>query len=307
MQVRRSSLVLLAVGVALQLAGLGLDVQRHLDPDHGHEKLFDWRNVPHNLLLTGLLLVFVGAVSIVIQKRRLVGAGLAALVGALAVGTGATALVDEPGAPAASPSALDHHAAPGAAAPGAAAPAGPSAAEKHDHGEDVSGSDPLAPNVRAAQAAQLVEGRGVAVRYATVADAEAAGYRKITLYYPKLGAHYIKLGLIDSAFDVAAPEMLLYDGTDPASKIVGLSYYVRSTDAPEGFAGSHDHWHRHLGLCIDPRQVLVVGGSDTTDEECRRLGGQKFPGTDGWMVHAWVVPGWESARGVFSSENPALH
>lgn len=297
MQVRRSSLVLLAVGVALQLAGLGLDVQRHLDPDHGHEKLFDWRNVPHNLLLTGLLLVFVGAVSIVIQKRRLLGAGLAALVGALAVGTGATALVDEPAAPAASPAASsDHHAAP------ASLPT-----EKHDHGETLSGSDPLAPDVRAAQAAQLVEGRAIAARYATVADAEAAGYRKITLYYPKLGAKYIKLGLIDSAFDVAAPEMLLYDGTDPASKIVGLSYYVRSTDAPEGFAGSHDHWHRHLGLCIDPRQVLVVGGSNTTDEECRRLGGQKFPGTDGWMVHAWVVPGWESARGVFSSENPALH
>jgi hypothetical protein len=26
----------------------------------------------------------------------------------------------------------------------------------------------------------------------------------------------------------------------------------------------------------------------------------------GWMVHAWVVPGWESPRGVFSHENPDL-
>jgi len=26
----------------------------------------------------------------------------------------------------------------------------------------------------------------------------------------------------------------------------------------------------------------------------------------GWMVHAWVVPGWESPDGVFSHENPNL-
>jgi hypothetical protein len=23
-----------------------------------------------------------------------------------------------------------------------------------------------------------------------------------------------------------------------------------------------------------------------------------------WMVHAWVVPGWESPQGVFSHDNP---
>ena len=26
----------------------------------------------------------------------------------------------------------------------------------------------------------------------------------------------------------------------------------------------------------------------------------------GWMVHAWVVPGWDSPAGVFSHENPDL-
>ena len=26
----------------------------------------------------------------------------------------------------------------------------------------------------------------------------------------------------------------------------------------------------------------------------------------GWMVHAWVVPGWESPNGVSSHENPEL-
>src|SRR2546421_211955 len=31
-----------------------------------------------------------------------------------------------------------------------------------------------------------------------------------------------------------------------------------------------------------------------------------FMPVTGWMVHAWVVPGWESPRGVFSHENPDL-
>lgn len=26
-----------------------------------------------------------------------------------------------------------------------------------------------------------------------------------------------------------------------------------------------------------------------------------------WMVHGWVVPGWESPLGVFSHSNPNLH
>jgi hypothetical protein len=36
------------------------------------------------------------------------------------------------------------------------------------------------------------------------------------------------------------------------------------------------------------------------------MGGQKTDGKDAWMVHAWVVPGWESAWGLFSGEHPEL-
>ena len=100
--------------------------------------------------------------------------------------------------------------------------------------------------------------------------------------------------------------MLLYDGTSPTSRMVGLSYYVVDDAEPEGFAGPNDHWHRHIGLCVDPNQTLVVGDEQTTTAECTALGGIKTDGSDGWMVHAWVVPGWDSPQGVFSAENQLL-
>jgi hypothetical protein len=59
-------------------------------------------------------------------------------------------------------------------------------------------------------------------------------------------------------------------------------------------------------LCIDAASSVVVGDERTTDEECARLGGRKMDGSTGWMVHAWVVPGWDSPAGVFSAENQQL-
>jgi hypothetical protein len=39
-----------------------------------------------------------------------------------------------------------------------------------------------------------------------------------------------------------------------------------------------------------------------TLEQCNAQHGT-FMRQTAWMVHAWVVPGWESPRGVFSHEN----
>jgi hypothetical protein len=36
------------------------------------------------------------------------------------------------------------------------------------------------------------------------------------------------------------------------------------------------------------------------------MGGVKADGSDFWMVHAWVVPGWDSPQGVFSAEHQGL-
>jgi hypothetical protein len=149
--------------------------------------------------------------------------------------------------------------------------------------------------------------RETAESYPTVADATAAGWVRVTGYVPGIAAHYMNFGLVDGTFDITQPEMILYDGTDPGSRVVGLSYYIRldgSAQPTQGFTGDNDHYHRHLGLCVGPGGV--IGDSTTTDEECAARGGVKAEGTDGWMSHAWVVPGCESPWGVFSAVNPLL-
>jgi hypothetical protein len=154
---------------------------------------------------------------------------------------------------------------------------------------------------------QMEQARSVADLYPNVAAAEAAGYHKSTPYVPCIGAHYTNFGLV-GAFDPAKPSELLFDGTNPDSKIVGLSYLVYNAGgAPEGFAGKNDHFHQHNangGLCL--KGGLVVGGEEITPEECVQRGGQKRELTDIWMEHAWIVPGFECSWGVFAGECPEL-
>jgi hypothetical protein len=156
-------------------------------------------------------------------------------------------------------------------------------------------------------AEELESARGVAERYPTAADATEAGWIRVTPYLPGIAAHYMNFSLVDGTFEIDKPEMLLYDGTAPESRIVGLSYYIQlpgSVQPTQGFTGDNDHYHRHIGLCVGAGGV--IGDSTTTDEECAARGGVKAAGTAGWMSHAWVVPGCESPWGVFSAVNPVL-
>ena len=75
--------------------------------------------------------------------------------------------------------------------------------------------------------------------------------------------------------------------------------------APEGFAGPNDHWHRHSGVCMKGAEVISPVDSSVTEDQCKAAGGFYMAITT-WMVHAWVVPGWDSPAGVFSHENPNL-
>jgi hypothetical protein len=154
---------------------------------------------------------------------------------------------------------------------------------------------------------ELEQARAVIERYPTVADGEAAGYKRIAPYVPGIASHYINVGYLRDGFNIEQPEMLLYDGTDPTSHIVGLSYYIfQETDEEptEGFTGDNDHYHRHFGLCL--REGQVIGGNNTSPEECAARGGGTLDGSGGWMSHVWLVPGCESDWGVFSGANPAL-
>jgi hypothetical protein len=165
----------------------------------------------------------------------------------------------------------------------------------------------LTPAERVTLEAQMRAARTVIDQFPTVAAAEAAGYHKSTPYVPCIGAHYTNVGKV-AVFDPAAPSELLYDGTNPDSKIVGLSYLVfHAGGPPDGFAGANDHWHQHNangGLCM--KGGVVVGGEDVTEADCTARGGRKQLLRDIWMAHAWVVPGFECSWGVFSGECPEL-
>jgi hypothetical protein len=189
-----------------------------------------------------------------------------------------------------------------AVSPGSQPQVEPSAG--HPHGQAVP-DQPMDRATRDQLAGQLVAARQVAMTYPTVADAVKAGYTMVTPYLPLIGAHYVNWGLMDFNFDIPHPEMLLYDGTSPTSHIVGLSYYQFSNAGePAGFAGPNDHWHQHIGLCL--RNGVVIAGENSTAAQCAALGGEKADASNGYMVHAWVVPGWDSPEGVFSPENPDL-
>lgn len=188
---------------------------------------------------------------------------------------------------------------------GGAATADAAAGEHGERGLVV--QQPLTETERVALEAQMAQARTVVAKYPTVKDALAAGYSESTVYVPCIGAHYTNTALA-LRFDPAAPSELLYDGTSPNSKIVGLSYLVfHPGGAPDGFAGPNDHWHQHNadgGLCM--RGGLVIGGETTSQAECTARGGAKVELDNVWMLHAWVVPGFECTWGVFGGECPEL-
>jgi hypothetical protein len=175
----------------------------------------------------------------------------------------------------------------------------------HGHGGPVPHKVITDPEVRAQLASEIEIARDAAAQFPTAADAMQAGYFRVTPYVPLIGAHYMNFDYVDGVFDPTRPEMLLYGANGPDADMVGLSYYVVSEDGPPaGFAGPDDYWHEHLGLCVNA--TGVIGGEDTTEEECEAMGGFKTDGSGKYMVHAWVVPGWESPWGIFSDEHPDL-
>jgi len=154
--------------------------------------------------------------------------------------------------------------------------------------------------------AQLQAAGEVIQQVPDIAAAEAAGYRQISPYVPGIGAHWIDTDLLDAAFDPAQPEMLLFNGTEPTSKLVGLSYAAISDEPVDGFVGPNDTWHAHPGLCM--LGGLVVGIDGTPEELCESVGGEIASGLANLqMAHLWQVPGWESPWGLFSAENPLIN
>jgi hypothetical protein len=178
---------------------------------------------------------------------------------------------------------------------------------------------PMSSATRQVLAHQLLLAREAAMRYPTVADAEAAGWKRAGPFAPGLGAHYFHWSDIavalnpDGTFDdsdASHPAALIYDGTKPTSRLAGLMYYSLDKRLPAGFAGPNDIWHYHNNVCTVYEADGTVDtpyGADTTVSQpmCDKVGGTLMRKTQ-YMLHAWVVPGYDSPQGVFSHLNEAI-
>ena len=185
------------------------------------------------------------------------------------------------------------------------------------HHHAIGAEKPLSSDDRLLLSQQIGATIEVAKRLPTVADAEAAGYRRAGPYSPGLGAHYTLQngqGLnVDgnmTAEDLASPLAIIYDGTDPTSRVAGFMYYSMAKSEPTGFAGTNDTWHYHTSLCLKSNPDHTIDAPfgadrDATKEQCDNVGGFILKQTQ-WMVHVWSVPGYESAQGLFGEVNPAL-
>jgi hypothetical protein len=169
--------------------------------------------------------------------------------------------------------------------------------------------EPLDAKTRSQLALQLVAAREAAMKYPTVADARAAGMLQAGGFSPLTGAHFINIRGAVGNFDPSNPGSYIYDGINPRSKLIGLMYLSLSLTPPEGFAGPNDRWHRHANTCViytdGQIKVPFAADSDVTRAQCEAVHGNFMRQTE-WMVHAWVVPGWESPDGVFAHDNPDI-
>jgi hypothetical protein len=183
--------------------------------------------------------------------------------------------------------------------------AGNSANGGHGHRGPVPWQ-PLDAEGRATLSEQLAAAQSVVERYPTVADAEAAGFTRASVYVPCIAAHYLSPDRTSfDPFDPAKPQMLLFASTDPDGELVGLSYSTVSLNGPpEGFEGPNDVWHAHAQLCMKPGVVLGVETADK--EDCEARGGVLADTSNDWMMHMWPVAEWQNRWGLFASEHPDL-
>jgi hypothetical protein len=181
---------------------------------------------------------------------------------------------------------------------------------QHDHGEVA-----LDARTQRLLDEQIALTRELARKYPTIADAEAAGYRRAGPFMPGLGTHYIggQMKMVTNGVvepdDIPGP-VLIYDGVTTDAPISGFMYMAFGEDEPEGFAGGNDHWHWHTDVCVTAGADGVLDtplGADrsATQAQCDQFGGRLLDKTP-WMVHVWSVPGYENPRGIFAELNPAL-
>jgi hypothetical protein len=170
---------------------------------------------------------------------------------------------------------------------------------------------PLGPTDQAIMTKQLTQALFAAEEFPTVASAKAAGMVLAGGMAPGVGAHYQVIGAsdltaLDGQFNPSEPASWIYASTADNAPIVGVMYESLTAQPPAGFIGPNDHWHRHSNVCVKftAGEIAVPFAADqnVTPQECSDVHGSFMKKTV-WMVHAWVVPGWDSPQGVFSHDN----
>ncbi|HEX5614031.1 MAG TPA: hypothetical protein VFZ83_02645 [Acidimicrobiia bacterium] len=167
-----------------------------------------------------------------------------------------------------------------------------------------------------------------AQQYATAGAATSAGFTRIVQYVEGMGTHHTKGGpfsvllnsssfdphdpvfpgtTIDTEFAPTYPEFLMFDGNSSTSKLVGMAWLVKTDNGlpPAGFRGDNDWWHIHPTLCFSKTSGQVLA-QDITDSQCASVNGVNVHLENFWMLHAWIVPGWEHHPDVFVNHHPCL-
>ena len=146
------------------------------------------------------------------------------------------------------------------------------------------------------------------MRYPTVADATAAGMFLAGGFAPGSGAHYIAISGISGSgpIDVDEGELLHLRGHEPRLADRRLDVLLererrglRRSQRPLAPAQQRVHQLERP----ERRSRGAVPRRRRRDRQAVRGAGGRLMPITGYMVHAWVVPGWESPQGVFSHEN----
>jgi hypothetical protein len=143
-----------------------------------------------------------------------------------------------------------------------------------------------------------------AMQWPTRGQAEAAGWSANANYAAGMGTHHARGNPLQGAFDPTTPNFLQYDGNGPDAKLVGMSWYVNNgpDGPPAGFPGDNDWWHRHEYLCLSSITGLII-----FDGRCPAgVSGSTIYLGNMWLLHVWIVPGWEHRADVFVGHHPCL-
>ncbi len=175
-----------------------------------------------------------------------------------------------------------------------------------------------------ALAGQIDQARAYARQYPTRGVAEAAGFRLAFGFFSGMGTHHSRTPVTEallnsptfdrndpiipnsSSFDPTRPDTLQYDGEGADARLVGMSWYIRSTNGPPaGFAGGADRWHHHPRLCFRKVNPTIIG-VNTTDGSCAASGGVNLNMERYYMLHLWVVDDLEYHADVFAPTHPCI-